>query len=179
MYGTLAEVYDFLVPEPLLSPEGSAAALAEVLDGLPPGARVLDCACGTGTLAVGMALRGFDVTASDASPAMVERTRALAAERGVPLVVATRAWADLGGESFDAVLCVGNSLTHAAGQGRAADGARRHAPRVARGRAPRDHLAQLGAAAGGRRRDRRRAAAGARRCAASGTTATRRGCRSS
>lgn len=128
MYGTLAEVYDFLVPEPLLSPEGSAAALAEVLDGLPPGARVLDCACGTGTLAVGMALRGFDVTASDASPAMVERTRALAAERGVPLVVATRAWADLGGESFAAVLCVGNSLTHAAGKaGRrtALDGMRR------------------------------------------------------
>jgi len=128
VYGTLAEVYDFLVPEPLLSPEGSAAALAEVLDGLPAGARVLDCACGTGTLAVGMALRGFDVTASDASPAMVERTRALAAERGVPLVVATRAWADLGGESFAAVLCVGNSLTHAAGKaGRrtALDGMRR------------------------------------------------------
>ncbi len=128
MYGTLAEVYDFLVPEPLLSPEGSAAALSEMLDGLPAGARVLDCACGTGTLAVGLALRGFDVTASDASPAMVERTRELAAERGVPLVVATRAWADLGGESFALVLCVGNSLTHAggkAGRRTALDGMRR------------------------------------------------------
>jgi len=128
VYGELAEVYDFLVPEALLSPEGSAAALDGVLAGLPAGARVLDCACGTGTLAVGLALRGFAVTASDASPEMVARTRALAAERGVPLAVATRAWADLGGDGFDAVLCVGNSLTHAggvAGRRTALDGMRR------------------------------------------------------
>ena len=90
MYRTLAEVYDYLVPEALLSPEGSAALFDDVLAGLEPGARVLDCACGTGTLAVGLALRGFDVTASDASPAMVARTQALAEERGVPLRAVTR-----------------------------------------------------------------------------------------
>ena len=128
MYDALAAVYDFLVPESLLSPEGSAAAFDGVLAGLPADARVLDCACGTGTLAVGLALRGFDVTASDASPEMVARARALAAERGVPLEVATRAWAELGGDRFDAVLCVGNSLTHAdgkAGRRTALDGMRR------------------------------------------------------
>ena len=128
MYGTLAEVYDFLVPEPLLSPEGSAAAFEQVTAELPAGARVLDCACGTGTLAVGLALQGFDVAASDASPAMVARTQALAAERGVDVQVATRTWADLRGEPFDAVLCVGNSLTHAggtAGRRTALDGMRR------------------------------------------------------
>jgi SAM-dependent methyltransferase len=128
MYGTLAEVYDFLVPEALLSPEGSAAAFAEVTERLAPGARVLDCACGTGTLAVGLALQGFEVAASDASPAMVARTQALAAEHGVAVAVATRAWQDLGGERFDAVLCVGNSLTHAggkAGRRTALDGMRR------------------------------------------------------
>ena len=108
MYGTLAAVYDFLVPEPLLSPEGSASAFEELLAGLEPGARVLDCACGTGALAVGLALRGFEVTASDASPEMVARAQALAAERGVALQTATRTWAELDGERFDAVLCVGN-----------------------------------------------------------------------
>jgi SAM-dependent methyltransferase len=77
---------------------------------------VLDCACGTGTLAVGLALRGFEVTASDASPEMVARTQTLAAERGVALQTATRTWAELDGERFDAVLCVGNSLTHAGGR---------------------------------------------------------------
>jgi SAM-dependent methyltransferase len=128
MYGTLAAVYDFLVPEPLLSPEGSAAAFAEVTEQLEPGARVLDCACGTGMLAVGLALQGFEVAASDASPEMVARTRELTAEHGVDVQVATRAWADLGGEPFDAVLCVGNSLTHAggkAGRRTALDGMRR------------------------------------------------------
>ena len=47
-YDTLAGVYDSLVPEALLEPEGAAAAFADVLAGLEPGAPVLDCACGTG-----------------------------------------------------------------------------------------------------------------------------------
>jgi SAM-dependent methyltransferase len=115
-YGTLADVYDWLVPPELLSPEGSAA----VFDGLyelAPGARVLDCAAGTGTLAVGLALRGFDVVASDASEAMIARTRALAALHSVELDACVRAWEDLTGPpSFDAVFCIGNSITHAEGQ---------------------------------------------------------------
>jgi SAM-dependent methyltransferase len=115
VYGALAEVYDFLVPEALLSPEGSAAALAMVTDELEPGSRVLDCACGTGTLAVGLALLGFDVDASDASPEMVIRTRGLAVRRGVEVPAETRRWEELRGGPYDAVLCVGNSLTHAAG----------------------------------------------------------------
>lgn len=59
---------------------------------------------------------------------MVARTRRLAAERGVRVEAATRAWSDLGGEPFDAVLCAGNSLTHAggkAGRRAALDGMRR------------------------------------------------------
>ena len=107
MYTALAEVYDFLVPEALLTPEGSAAAFEVVIAELEPGARVLDCACGTGTLAAGLALRGFDVSASDASPDMVARTRALGVRAEV------RRWEELDGGPFDAVLCVGNSITHA------------------------------------------------------------------
>src|SRR5215217_8548583 len=118
-YDTLAGVYEFLVPEELLEPEGAAGAFAGVLDQLAPGARVLDCAAGTGTLAVGLALRGLDVTATDASAAMVERARALAERRGVALRTLECAWDELGrqelGGAFDAVLCVGNSLAHAAG----------------------------------------------------------------
>src|SRR5215211_3060598 len=116
-YDTLAAVYEFLVPEELLEPEGAAGAFADVLAGLAPGARVLDCAAGTGQLAVGLALRGFDVTATDASAAMVERTRALAAARGVALRTEVRAWKEWAGaapeQPFDAILCVGNSLPHA------------------------------------------------------------------
>ena len=113
MYDTLADVYDWLVPEALLEPEGSAAAFAPVVAELRAGARVLDCACGTGTLAVGLALRGFEVSASDASEAMVERTRALAAAHGVRVEARVRVWEELDGGPFDAVFCVGNSITHA------------------------------------------------------------------
>jgi 2-polyprenyl-3-methyl-5-hydroxy-6-metoxy-1,4-benzoquinol methylase len=115
-YDDLAAVYDWLVPEALLTPQGSAAAFAAVTGALAPGARVLDCACGTGTLAVGLALAGFEVVATDASGAMVARTRRLAAEHGVRLLTATRTWEQGGWEGpFDAVLCVGNALMHAAG----------------------------------------------------------------
>jgi SAM-dependent methyltransferase len=115
-YGTLADVYDWLVPPELLTPEGSAAAFDGLVE-LAPGARVLDCAAGTGTLAVGLALRGFDVVATDASEAMIARTRALAARHFVDLDARVRAWEDLSGPpSFDAVFCVGNSIPHAEGQ---------------------------------------------------------------
>lgn len=120
MYETLASVYEWLVLDELLEPEGAAAAFGDIAGELPPGARVLDCAAGTGELAVGLALRGRDVTASDASAAMIQRTRALAAQRGAALRTATCTWAELAGqgwaEPFDAVFCVGNSLAHAEGR---------------------------------------------------------------
>jgi SAM-dependent methyltransferase len=116
MYDSLAGVYEFLVPEALLSPEGSAAAFDAVLEELPAGARVLDCACGAGTLPVGLALRGFEVDASDASAEMIVRTRALAQARGARVQAEVARWDELAGGPFDAVFCVGNSITHAPGR---------------------------------------------------------------
>jgi len=106
-YASLADLYEFLVPEAFLTPEGNVAAFAPWLP--EPPARVLDCACGIGILAAGLARAGYDVAASDISPAMVARTRAL----GVAAEV--RSWDDLPPSGdFDVVLCVGNSLAHAA-----------------------------------------------------------------
>ena len=116
-YDTIAAVYDFLVPDALLTPAGSAAAFASHV---PRGARVLDCACGTGTLAVGLALRGCDVVATDASAAMAQRTARLGRAHGVEVGAAVCRWEELPGrgwdETFDVVLCVGNSLPHAVGR---------------------------------------------------------------
>jgi SAM-dependent methyltransferase len=118
-YDTLASVYDFLMPDDLLDPAGSFAAFAAWVEGLPAGAQVLDCACGPGHLAVGLAQAGFAVTATDASPAMTSRAAALAQEHGVALTAEPLAWAQLGDRGWDgrfsAVFCVGNSLTHAEG----------------------------------------------------------------
>ena len=119
-YRTLAGVYEWLVPEPLLTPEGAVAAVAEIVDALDPEARVLDCAAGMGELAVGLCLKGFEVVASDASAAMIERARRLAADRDVELPAVTCRWEQLvergWAHSFDAVFCVGNSITHAGGR---------------------------------------------------------------
>jgi SAM-dependent methyltransferase len=117
-YDALAVVYDWLVPDELLAPQGSAEAFAGLVD-LEPGARVLDCACGPGHLAVGLALCGLEVVATDASAAMIDRTRALADEHGAAVTAQACVWEDLAdrdwGGAFDAVFCVGNSLAHAAG----------------------------------------------------------------
>jgi len=118
-YNTLASVYDWIVPEAWLTPEGNSATFMPYIEGVPAGARVLDCAAGTGPLAVGLAQRGFDVTATDGSAGMVERTRALAAREGVDLPARECLWQDLGAqgfEPFDVVFCVGNSLAHAPGR---------------------------------------------------------------
>jgi SAM-dependent methyltransferase len=118
-YDALAKVYEFLVPDALLDPAGSVRAFAGVVDGLPAGAPVLDCAA-SGELAVGLALRGFEVVASDGSEAMIERTRALAARHGAAVEAVTCRWQELDAQGwsgrFAAVFCVGNSITHAPGR---------------------------------------------------------------
>ena len=118
-YDDLADVYDQLVPEPLRTPEGAAAAFAEWVEG----PRVLDCACGTGQLAVGLALLGFEVKGSDASPGMVQRARQL----GTAVPFEVRRWEDLEEDEYDTVLCVGNSLAHAQDRVAALSGMRRAA----------------------------------------------------
>jgi 2-polyprenyl-3-methyl-5-hydroxy-6-metoxy-1,4-benzoquinol methylase len=123
-YDALADVYDGPAPDALLTPRGSIASFAGVVDALEPGARVLDCAAGTGQLAVGPAPAGFRVTASDASGAMVQHIQRLAREHGADTSVVRCAWEELDRQgwqgAFDAVFCVGNSLTHAAGRPAAA-----------------------------------------------------------
>jgi ubiquinone/menaquinone biosynthesis C-methylase UbiE len=61
--------------------------LATVLEGLaiPPGAHALDIATGAGHAAFHLAREGFNVTASDLTPAMLQRVREGAAERGLEI----------------------------------------------------------------------------------------------
>ncbi|MFN8080090.1 MAG: DUF664 domain-containing protein [Kineosporiaceae bacterium] len=119
-YAALAPVYDWLVRDALLDPRDAVAAFTPAVDLIPEGGRVLDCACGSGQLAVGLAASGFEVAATDASPAMIARTRDLAAEHRVSLTTAVCTWQSLPAPEapgpFDAVFCVGNSISHAAGR---------------------------------------------------------------
>ena len=118
-YGALPEVYEWLIPDAMLSPAGSVAAFGDLVKSLPPNTRVLDCACGTGQLADGLASLGLDVVATDASLGMVRRTQQLADELGASLQTLQVSWDELpdhlDASNFDLVFCVGNSLHHAEG----------------------------------------------------------------
>ncbi|MET7281155.1 class I SAM-dependent methyltransferase [Kribbella sp. NPDC005582] len=118
-YDVLAEVYEWLISDAKLPPAEFAASFDDVLRLLPPNAHVLDCSCGTGQLAVGLAGRGLQVVATDASEAMVRRTAELAGEFGASVRVERASWEELPDHfedgTFDMVFCVGNSLHHAAG----------------------------------------------------------------
>ena len=73
-----------------------------------PRAHVLDCAAGTGGAALELARRGSRVTAIDASPAMVERTRQRAGAAGLTIDAMAMDGQDLGfaDATFDAALSV-------------------------------------------------------------------------
>jgi SAM-dependent methyltransferase len=77
---------------------------------------VLDCACGTGRHVIALAQWGFCAAGSDLSPQMIAAAEANARVAGVPVRLATASFTDLASafrpaERFDAVLCIGNSLT--------------------------------------------------------------------
>ncbi len=118
-YDALAEVYEWLISEAKLAPAEFAASFDDVLSVLPSNAHVLDCSCGTGQLAVGLAGRGLQVVATDASEGMVRRTAELAEEFGVSVRTVRADWQGLPDHFddgvFDMVFCVGNSLHHAVG----------------------------------------------------------------
>jgi ubiquinone/menaquinone biosynthesis C-methylase UbiE len=52
---------------------------------LPPGARVLDLACGTGNLAIPLARRGMQVTGVDIAPNLLDQARERAAAEGLQI----------------------------------------------------------------------------------------------
>lgn len=118
-YETLSGVYEWLMPDVKLTPAGSVEPFSDRVQSLPIDARVLDCSCGTGQLAVGLAARGLSVVGSDASAEMVRRTQELAAEHGVDLQTLRARWDELIDHlepgSFEMIFCVGNSLGHANG----------------------------------------------------------------
>jgi SAM-dependent methyltransferase len=76
--------------------------------------RVLDAACGTGRHAIALAQRGYRVMGTDLSAVMIERAEenSAATSAEVSFRVASLGKLATLGETFDAALCLGNSLPH-------------------------------------------------------------------
>jgi glycine/sarcosine N-methyltransferase len=124
-YVDLALDYEWLFPDEAIGGNGMVGAtspgstdlLAGILATLPPGARVLDSACGIGADAVALARSGFNVAASDGSASMVDQARRRCLQAGVEIDITQSRWQDLPDRvpgPFDLILCLGNSLVHTA-----------------------------------------------------------------
>ena len=76
---------------------------------------LLDCTCGIGTQAIGLALLGHEVHASDLSPVSVERARREATGFGVSVNFSVADFRNLGAtisETFDVVISCDNAIAH-------------------------------------------------------------------
>ena len=76
---------------------------------------VLDCACGIGTQAIGLALQGYNVRATDISSTAVRRARSEAKNFGVKIFFGDADFRDLARQvegTFDVVLACDNSIAH-------------------------------------------------------------------
>ena len=117
-YDQLAGNYHLIFEDWEASIRRQGAVLGAILErecGPRESVKVLDCACGVGTQALGLAKLGFQMTACDLSPFAVERTRMEAEKRGLSVRTFVADMLDLtvlpDGE-FDAVICMDNALPH-------------------------------------------------------------------
>jgi glycine/sarcosine N-methyltransferase len=121
-YGEFARDYHLIFEDWEASMTRQAAAIASILRRECPagGLTVLDCACGIGTQALGLAKLGFCITGSDVSSGAIERARSEAATRtlDIPFYVADmRNLDELPAGGFQAVICMDNALPHLLSEG--------------------------------------------------------------
>ena len=84
-------------------------------NGYDAAVHILDCACGIGTQAIGLARLGYHVTASDISTAEIVEATGRAAEGNVEIRFERadfRALEDVFHEQFDIVIAMDNALPH-------------------------------------------------------------------
>jgi SAM-dependent methyltransferase len=111
-YDELADAYDRLYADWDAGVRRQGAALDALIG--RDGSEVLDCACGIGTQAIGLALRGHLVTGTDLSVRAAARAGREAARRGVRLRTAAADMRRLPFPDgrFDVVVCADNALPH-------------------------------------------------------------------
>lgn len=116
-YDNLSEHYDKL----FLNWEADSREQASILDrlfreqGFSRSARILDCACGIGTQAIGLACLGYQVTASDISEPELDRARKQSAQNLVSIRFEHadfRALENVFPETFEIIIAMDNALPH-------------------------------------------------------------------
>lgn len=116
-YDSMASHYDKLFLDWQAATREQAVILDKIFrdNGFDRSARILDCACGIGTQAIGLAALGYSVTASDISEGELDqaRERAMGNQVKIPFVRADFcALEERFPEQFDGIIAMDNALPH-------------------------------------------------------------------
>ena len=116
-YDNMASEYDKLFLDWQAATQEHAEILNRIFveNGFDKNARILDCACGIGTQAIGLAGLGYHVTASDISDGELEEARERAGRNHVEIRFEHAdfcALSDTFREQFDIVIAMDNALPH-------------------------------------------------------------------
>jgi len=116
-YDNLATQYDKLFQDWHSTIREQAVILNRIFqeNGFDTTAQVLDCACGIGTQAIGLASMGYRVSASDISDGELAEAKRRAAANNVQLAFHHAdfcALSEVFSQSFDVIICMDNALPH-------------------------------------------------------------------
>ena len=116
-YDNMASQYDKLFFDWQATTHEQAVILDKLFkdSGFGTSAKVLDCACGIGTQAIGVAALGYSVTASDISDGELAEARVRAANNGVNIRFEHADFCALSetfAEKFEILICMDNALPH-------------------------------------------------------------------
>jgi SAM-dependent methyltransferase len=116
-YDNMASQYDKLFLDWEATTKEQAVILDKIFNenGFDRGAYILDCACGIGTQAIGLASMGYQVTASDISDGELAEARERAQKNNVQIRFEHAdfcALSDTFTEQFDIVIAMDNALPH-------------------------------------------------------------------
>lgn len=116
-YDNLASQYDKLFLDWQATIQEQAVILDRIFvdNGFDKSTHILDCACGIGTQAIGLAMQGYNMTASDISDGELAEARERAAKNNVQLQFVNADFCALSeafSEQFDIVICMDNALPH-------------------------------------------------------------------
>lgn len=116
-YDNLASQYEKLFQDWQTATQEQAHILDRIFreNGFERTARVLDCACGIGTQAIGLAGLGYPVTASDISDGELVQAKERAKKEGVDIRFEHAdfcALSDVFAQHFDIVIAMDNALPH-------------------------------------------------------------------
>ena len=116
-YDNLASHYDKLFLDWQAATHEQATILHKLFEnnGFAPTAHILDCACGIGTQAIGLACLGYHVTASDISDGEIAEAKVRAANANVKIHFEHADFCALSKtftKQFDIVIAMDNALPH-------------------------------------------------------------------